>query len=281
MFNLNTGKISEQMFRKLDNQVVYDLQSASLGFYDGNKNLMTLATAGNGRKSLNSTPIDASVAVPAIAVFTKVQDLSVGDVVFSPQNGCGFFLKADIAKVLKDGEKANDGDLDNDFITVLKNNNERCSMAVAKNPMLGMGVLAVKSLSNAGMANSLPMMLMFNKGIEENGSLSKIIAMSMISGNNMFDSMTDNGNGMNGMMMAMIMGDGEIDMKTMMMMSMMGGTENKNMNSLLPLMVLGDSDGMDDILPMIMMSMMGQGQEAGGDLSNVMQTMLMLELFRD
>ena len=260
------------MFRIITD-VVWDLQTGQIGIKTKKETCVLKVAAEGGDYQLQKNPLEFfSLPIPAWALRAPLTTLTTGDVVVLEDDQLAFFISA----------------TDNSSqIKVLKPEvGEVSTVDVGTNILLGQNdsILCVKNIvsttgGDGGVANQLPLMLLFMNDREESSDdLGKVLALSMMMGNQ--------GGANNMLLPLMMMGKGGMNMKTMLMLSMMqgGGTaaaDGTGMNNmLLPLMLMGGKGDMDS--KMLMFMMMSQQQGAGGDANaNGMNMLLPLMMMGD
>tara|TARA_Y100000034_G_scaffold103692_1_gene129582 strand:- start:49868 stop:50491 length:624 start_codon:yes stop_codon:yes gene_type:complete len=185
--------------------------------------------------------VDLAVSIPAWAVRSPVESLTLGDLVILSDDSWGFFVE------LKSTGSHEAADFENPTISIVSvENGKQSTVSVPINSLFGTpGLLVVRNIvGGQEMGNALPMLLML-EGKKKKGNIGRLIAMSMMMGGGEGAGAGLFSNPM--MMMAMMGDDGDCGMdKNMMMMLMMmqqGGGDGEggglNMNSMLPMMMMG------------------------------------------
>lgn len=87
---MNTSKLTDMMFRKVDN-VVYDLMSGAIAI----KKDSGLVSYNTKTEELETNPIDnLGFTIPAFAILTPIAQVSEGDLIVSAKGAVGFVTLA-------------------------------------------------------------------------------------------------------------------------------------------------------------------------------------------
>lgn len=217
MLNLNSNKLLEKFFVQVPNAIV-DLTSGSVGFISNNGDIITLK---NGVITASSL-IDLTLAIPAFATRTNLNDLNTGDIIRLNDIEYAFFRELIPAR---EGVPAS--------IKVTLGTGEIREVAAVNDILLGTGgVLAVRNIfgglaTNGGDIMSNPMLLMAlgnGGGLTDNDAFKNLFLMQALAG------------GQSG-------GLGNLSANPLLMMSLLGGKSGNGGIDLTTLMLMGGLGG--------------------------------------
>lgn len=205
----SANKFVNRMFRRVAN-VVWDPMSGGIGLKT-NDGVYTLAVDEEGAAQVTVNPLDLSVALPAFALNTKIEQVEQGDVIVGSDRILGWAIDKTASS-----------------IKLLDTNGMTKNYTPPKVAVLGQdGVLVVKNLfsvtgGEGGFQQMLPMLMMFGG---EEGKLEKVLPFMLMGQMNQAGGQAA-ANPMASMLPLLLMkegglGGGKID--PMMLMAMSGG----------------------------------------------------------